>query len=193
MSLYLRCSSRIEGRQVFPEDSIDGYGVKGWQTHGVEKRRGTNWFSLAGCGQVAFCGFDRLVDFCSRGKRAEIIHRKRTPFRCRYRRCFFPKCGVVVFYPSSKLLELLVQRHCLSAKDQLVELLPMSRINGQTRIDVLVNEHVVEHSQVRQCAVPGIILEHRRRRTAVAFQNNMRGILRGKPTPLRNRDWVASC
>jgi hypothetical protein len=29
MLLYLRCGSRIEGRQVFPEDSINGRCVEG--------------------------------------------------------------------------------------------------------------------------------------------------------------------
>ena len=32
---------------------------------------------------------------------------------------------------------------------------PVSRLNSKSRLDVLINEHVVKHSQVREGAVPG--------------------------------------
>jgi hypothetical protein len=99
----------------------------------------------------------------------------------------------VFFNPPNKLLQLLIQQHRLSPKDQLVQVLTVFRLNGQTRIDVLVNECVIKYSYVRQPTIPCVILEHGWRRTAAAVQNNMRGILRRKPAALCNRNRVATC
>ena len=72
-----------------------------------------------------------------------------------------------------ELLELLTQRDCLRAKNQLMQLLPVVCVDGQSGVHVLVNKNIVEHVEIRQLAVPCVVLENGRWWSPAAFEDNM--------------------
>lgn len=50
---------------------------------------------------------------------------------------------------SNQRLEFPAQSYRLRAEYQLVEVLPVVRLHGETGVHVLVDEHVVEHHDIR--------------------------------------------
>jgi len=68
-----------------------------------------------------------------------------------------------------------------STKDELVEVLSMPGIHGESRVNVRVHEHVVEQPKARQGSVPCAILEHRVGRATFTVENNMRRMHRRQP------------
>jgi hypothetical protein len=92
---------------------------------------------------------------------------------------------------ANERLKLLAQGYRVGAENQLVLVLSVVCLHGQPRVHVLVDEHVVEYHEIRQRAVPGVVLEDRRWRSIAAFEDNLKRMLRSEASPLRDRHWVA--
>ena len=55
-----------------------------------------------------------------------------------------------------------------------MEVAPVLRPNDEPGVDIVINKHVVEEDHLRERATPGATLEHRRRRPALAIENDVR-------------------
>ena len=95
--------------------------------------------------------------------------------------------------PAHCLLQLLVQCHRPGAEDQLVQPLPLLGSDDEARVDIFVDERVVEHDHIRESPVPRVVLKHRRRRAAVAIEDGVRRMHGREATPLSDRDRVTCC
>jgi hypothetical protein len=93
--------------------------------------------------------------------------------------------------PLHKLLKLPTQCHCRCPENQLVQVLSVVWLHRQTGVHVLVNEHIIEHDNICQRAIPGIVLEDRRWRAAAAFENRMRRMLSGEASTLSDGQGIA--
>lgn len=92
----------------------------------------------------------------------------------------------MLFDAGHQTLKLRVQSYTLGTKDQFVEVLPVLRLDNQSRVNILVNERVVEYEHVWELPIPYTVLENGGRGPAVAFDNDVRRMLSGKSTPLEN-------
>jgi hypothetical protein len=96
-----------------------------------------------------------------------------------------------VFFDSrNELLDLCAQRNRLGAKNQLVQILPMVRLNSQTGAHVLIDEDVVEHHEICECAVPCVVVEDRWRRAATTVKNDMGRMLSSKTPSFSDRQGI---
>src|SRR3546814_8967705 len=77
------------------------------------------------------------------------------------------------------------------AEDQFMQALAMPGFDAQTGIDILIDEDVIEDSDVRQAAVPCAILEDRSGWSADTVHNHMRQVLRSHPPPYGNAQGTA--
>ena len=59
-----------------------------------------------------------------------------------------------------------IQRDALSARNQLMQVLAMIRADNEARIQIQINEHVIENNHVRKRPIPYPILKYRCRRGA---------------------------
>src|SRR3546814_4436568 len=66
-------------------------------------------------------------------------------------------------------------------------------VDAQTGIDILIDEDVIEDSDVRQAAVPCAILEDRSGWSADTVHNHMRRVLRSHPPAFGNGQGIAGC
>ncbi|MBV8590857.1 MAG: hypothetical protein JO212_12525 [Acetobacteraceae bacterium] len=57
-------------------------------------------------------------------------------------------------------LQIAFQGNATRPEDQLVEVLPVVSLNGEPGMNVLVNEMVVEHHDIRYPSVPGALHEN---------------------------------
>ena len=101
-----------------------------------------------------------MFDICVRRKRAKIIDFKGASFGHGNGRSSLTKRSIVSLYLCNKSLELSIQRDTLHAEDQFVKLLSVVRSDYETRIDILVNEHIIENNHVWQCSIPSAVLKH---------------------------------
>src|SRR3546814_11790657 len=77
--------------------------------------------------------------------------------------------------------QLVVKGNAPHAEDQFMQALAMLGVDAQTGIDILIDEDVIEDSDVRQAAVPCAILEDRSGWSADTVHNHMRRVLRSHP------------
>src|SRR5262245_40669729 len=99
----------------------------------------------------------------------------------------------MLFYFSDELLKPLIQADSSGTKNQIVQVLSMFRFDSKASVNVLIDEHVVEYRHVDERAVPCIILEHRRRRSAATIENNMGRMLSRKTSALRHGNGIPRC
>src|SRR3546814_9863147 len=69
--------------------------------------------------------------------------------------------GVMLLDPYQFAPQLVVKGNDPHAEDQFMQALAMLGVDAQTGIDILIDEDVIEDSDVRQAAVPCVILEDR--------------------------------
>src|SRR3546814_11994122 len=77
--------------------------------------------------------------------------------------------------------------------NQFREAMAMIGVCAQTGIDILIDEDVIEYSDVRQAAVPCAILEDRSGWSADTVHNHMRRVLRSHPPAFGNGQGIAGC
>src|SRR3546814_20455989 len=78
--------------------------------------------------------------------------------------------------------QLVVKGNAPHAEDQFMQALAMLGVDAQTGIDILIDEDVIEDSDVRQAAVPCAILEDRSWWFAATVHNHMRRFPRRPPS-----------
>jgi hypothetical protein len=183
VGLQSRRRRRVEGGQVLLKKPLGSGYIEGWEEESAERLGVPDCVLGAARRQVALRGPDHLVYIGTRREGAEVVDRHASRHRGYLGRPG-PQVMVVEFDALHRLLQLLVERHRMGPKDQLVQFLPLLRTDDQARVDVLVHKHIVEHHHVRQRSVPRAILEHRRRRAASAVEHGVRRMQRGEATPL---------
>jgi hypothetical protein len=98
----------------------------------------------------------------------------------------------VVLNSLHELLELPAQSDRLSPENQLVQLLTVLRVYPQTGVHVLVDEDVIKNDKIRKGAIPAVVLENRRRRSAAAFEHDVWRIQSGEAPSFGDWERIAS-
>ena len=92
-----------------------------------------------------------------------------------------------------QILKLLIQRDTLRTQNQFMQILAVVSADDEARVDVLVDEHVVEDNHVHEVSIPSTILEHCGEWAASASDNYVRRLLSCEPPALKNWNCVARC
>ena len=120
----------------------------------VEALAAANGVLLLDGGDSPFDFLDRGIDIRLKLKRAELVHRE-GPHLCGGNgRLTPPQLRVVRFDLGDELVQVALKGDALRAEHQLMEILPVLGGYGEPRVDVLIDEGVIEDRDVGQRAVP---------------------------------------
>src|SRR3546814_3509116 len=111
----------------------------------------------------------------------------------RYSSTSHAQFGVMLLDPYQFAPQLVVKGNAPHAEDQFMQALAMLGVDAQTGIDILIDEDVIDDSDVRQAAVPCAILEDRSGWSADQVHNHTRRVLRSHSPEFGKEQWIAGC
>jgi hypothetical protein len=137
--------------------------VESRKSQQLERGHIPHWVLLARRRKIPLSALNLLLHIRIRSQSTELVDGHPAKFCCGNGCLALPECSIVRFNLRNEVLKLLMKRDALRAQNQLVQVLAVINSNDQPRIDVLINEHIVEHHHVCESPTPSSILKHRSR------------------------------